>query len=121
MVFICLKLCTTTNCFCSPQLIKKKELHSCLVNVMSNRNVCHNPKHQVKPQRQCETVSRTLLAQCTRTTEVFNLLVSVEIFSIEVCSVELADVVRLCSDTIYKQSLVFPFLYSKCVGSPKEM
>lgn len=37
------------------------------------------------------------------------------------CSVELADVVKLCSDTIYKQSLLFPFLYSECVGSPTEV
>lgn len=58
-----------------------------------------------------ETVSRNILTHCTRTTEVFNLWVNVEIFSIEVCSVELADVVKLCSDTIYKQSfLSFPVL-----------
>lgn len=51
--------------------------------------------------------------------EVFNL--NVEIFSIEVCSVELADVVKLCSDIIYKQSLFFPFLYSERVGRPSEV
>lgn len=38
-----------------------------LVNIMNNRNVRHITKQQARPQRQCETVSRALLAHCKHT------------------------------------------------------